>query len=64
LARAKHRAKKELLRLVRQLDPLPQVSSRIEPLGPVTSEDSQLCRDARTLGLEALPNPVRDLSPR
>jgi len=34
LARAKHRTKKELARLVRQLDPLPEVPARIEPLGP------------------------------
>src|SRR5262245_5934213 len=34
LARAKHRTKKEIGRLVRVLDPLPQVPARIEPLGP------------------------------
>lgn len=34
LARAKHRTKRELTRLVRLLDPLPQVPARIEPLGP------------------------------
>ena len=34
LARAKHRTKKEVARLVRQLDPLPDVPPRIEPLGP------------------------------
>ena len=34
LARAKHRTTKELGRLVRQLDPLPDVPARIEPLGP------------------------------
>jgi len=34
LARAKHRTKKELGRLVRELDPLPDVPARIEPLGP------------------------------
>jgi len=37
LARAKHRTKKEVLRLVRQLDPLPEVPPRIEPLGPAPS---------------------------
>ncbi|HET9930049.1 MAG TPA: HNH endonuclease signature motif containing protein [Polyangiaceae bacterium] len=34
LARSKHRTKKEIARLVRQLDPLPDVPARIEPLGP------------------------------
>jgi hypothetical protein len=34
LLRAKHRTKKEIARLVRQLDPLPDVPPRIEPLGP------------------------------
>lgn len=34
LARAKHRTKKELAKLVRLLDPLPDVPARIEPLGP------------------------------
>src|SRR6478609_1925368 len=34
LARAKHRTKRELARLVRILDPLPAVPARIEPLGP------------------------------
>jgi len=34
LARAKHRTKRELARLVRILDPLRAVPARIEPLGP------------------------------
>src|SRR3954470_3715345 len=34
LARAKHRTKRELARLVRILDPLPTVPARIDPLGP------------------------------
>ncbi|MDQ2645263.1 MAG: hypothetical protein M3020_15710 [Myxococcota bacterium] len=34
LARAKHRTKKEIARLVRRLDPLPDVPARIDPLGP------------------------------
>ena len=34
LARAKHRTKKEIGRLVRKLDPLPDVPARIDPLGP------------------------------
>jgi 5-methylcytosine-specific restriction endonuclease McrA len=34
LARAKHRTKKEIKRLVRMLDPLPDVPALVEPLGP------------------------------
>jgi 5-methylcytosine-specific restriction endonuclease McrA len=37
LLRAKHRTKKEIARLVRQVDPLPDVPARIEPLGPAPS---------------------------
>ena len=33
-SRAKHRTKKEIARLVRSLDPLPDAPARIEPLGP------------------------------
>ena len=36
LGRAKFRTKKELGKLVRDLNPLPQVPDRIEPLGPTT----------------------------
>jgi hypothetical protein len=61
LARAKHRTKKELARLVRILDPLPQVPPRIEPLGPASS---RLVPAAATWGqfMNAL-NPVRELEP-
>jgi hypothetical protein len=34
LARAKHRTKTEIERLVRRLNPLPDVPARVEPLGP------------------------------
>jgi hypothetical protein len=34
LARARHRTKKEIAKLVRELAPLPDVPARIEPLGP------------------------------
>jgi hypothetical protein len=34
LGRAKFRTKKELGKLLRELNPLPQVPDRIEPLGP------------------------------
>jgi 5-methylcytosine-specific restriction endonuclease McrA len=61
LARAKHRTKKELARLVRILDPLPQVPPRIEPLGPASWRPVPA---AATWGqfMGAL-NPVRELEP-
>jgi hypothetical protein len=61
LARAKHRTKKEIARLVRILDPLPQVPHRIEPLGPASS---RLIPAAATWDqfMNAL-NPVRELEP-
>ena len=61
LALAKHRTKKELARLVRRLDPLPEVPSRIEPLGPASS---RLFSPAPswTQSLSAL-NPIRELDP-
>ncbi|HEY8946746.1 MAG TPA: hypothetical protein VIM73_21030, partial [Polyangiaceae bacterium] len=37
---AKHRSKREITRLVRQLDPLPSVPARIEPLGPAPAATS------------------------
>ncbi len=59
LARAKHRTKKEIARLVRQLDPLPRVPARIEPLGP---EYSQLVPRAPTWDqFVSSFNPVREL---
>jgi 5-methylcytosine-specific restriction endonuclease McrA len=61
LALAKHRTKKELARLVRSLDPLPSVPSRIEPLGPAPS---RFFSPAPTWSqsAEAL-NPIRELQP-
>jgi hypothetical protein len=61
LARAKHRTKKELARLVRILDPLPQVPPRIEPLGPASS---RLVPAAASWGqFMSVLNPVRELEP-
>jgi hypothetical protein len=61
LARAKHRTKKELARLVRILDPLPQVPPRIEPLGPASLRPGPA---AATWGqFMAVLNPVRELDP-
>jgi hypothetical protein len=61
LARAKHRTKRELARLVRVLDPLPAVPGRIEPLGPAPA---RVIPDTPTWGdfVEAMC-PVRELPP-
>lgn len=61
LARAKHRTKKELARLVRQLDPLPDVPPRIEPLGPAPA---RLVPGAPTWSkFVGSMNPIRELAP-
>ena len=61
LARAKHRTKKELARLVRSLDPLPAVPPRIEPLGPAPL---QLAPAAPSWSRwVSATNPVRELDP-
>jgi hypothetical protein len=61
LARAKHRTKKELARLVRQLDPLPDVPPRIEPFGPAPArlvpEAPSWSEFVRSMA------PVRELAP-
>jgi hypothetical protein len=61
LARAKHRTKKEIARLVRQLDPLPDVPSRIEPLGPAPAR--LVLRGATWKALVDSVAPVRELRP-
>jgi 5-methylcytosine-specific restriction endonuclease McrA len=61
LARAKHRTKKEIARLVRVLDPLPDVPPRIEPLGP---PPVRLVSEAPTWGeFVGSMCPVRELTP-
>jgi hypothetical protein len=57
LARAKHRTKKELAKLVRILDPLPEVPARIEALGP------EAPGRATWADYVASFNPVRELTP-
>jgi hypothetical protein len=61
LARAKHRTKRELARLVRVLDPLPQVPARIEPLGPALAR--AIPADPTWEGFVQSFCPVRELSP-
>jgi 5-methylcytosine-specific restriction endonuclease McrA len=61
LLRAKHRTKKEIARLVRERDPLPEVPPRIEPLGPASAR-----RVPQAPTWQAFVSslcPVRELSP-
>jgi 5-methylcytosine-specific restriction endonuclease McrA len=61
LLRAKYRATKEIARLVRELDPLPEVPPRIEPLGPAPA---RLVPKAPTWqAFVSSLCPVRELSP-
>jgi hypothetical protein len=61
LARAKHRTKRELARLVRVLDPLPSVPARIEPLGPAPAR--AIPADPTWEEFVQSFCPVRELSP-
>jgi len=61
LALAKHRTKKEILQLVRQLDPLPEVPPRIESLGPAPARLVPPATGSNRFA-SAL-NPVRELEP-
>ncbi len=61
LARARHRTKREIAKLVRQLHPLPDVPARIEPLGPEPGIASP--RNPTWSELEASFSPVRELPP-
>jgi hypothetical protein len=64
LLRAKHRTKKEIARLVRQLDPLPEVPARIEPLGPAPATPARVAPSEPTWDefVNSL-RPVRELAP-
>ncbi len=61
LARARHRTKREIAKLVRQLDPLPDVPARIEPLGPEAGIASP--RNPTWSEFAASFSAVRELSP-
>jgi hypothetical protein len=61
LARAKHRTKKEIGRLVRLLDPLPDVPPRIEPLGPTPAPLVPVAPTWREFVQSTCP--VRELAP-
>jgi 5-methylcytosine-specific restriction endonuclease McrA len=59
LGRARFRTKKELAKLVRELNPLPRIPDRLEPLGP---EPMQALRKPTWLEfVESLSPPVREL---
>ena len=59
LARGKHRTKREIAELVRELDPLPDVPARVEPLGPELASP----RNPTWSEFVASFSPVRELPP-
>lgn len=63
LARAKHRTKRELAQLVRILDPLPDVPSRIEPLGPAPARGLAAPANPTWTELVRSMCPIRELTP-
>lgn len=62
LGRAKHRTKKELGKLLRTLQPLPDLPARIEPLGPAPARPATT-RPSWEAFVESLSPPVRELPP-
>jgi hypothetical protein len=63
LVHAKHRTKKEIAKLVRVLDPLPEVPSRIEPLGPAPASPARSApANPSWAHFTQAMNPVRELT--
>src|SRR6478752_5171461 len=62
LERAKHRTKKELAKLLREIDPLPDVPARITPLGPAAPEPKPV-RNPTWAEYVASFAPIRHLNP-
>src|SRR5581483_10245414 len=56
LRRARFRSKRELLRLIAEIDPKPEVPALIEPIGPAPAG-----RATHTAFMQALAGPVREL---
>jgi hypothetical protein len=63
LGRAKFRTKKELAKLVRELNPLPQVPDLIEPLRPEPAPPLATTRPSWEQFASSFEPPVRDLRP-
>jgi hypothetical protein len=63
LPRAKHRTKREIAQLVRELDPVPDVPARIEPLGPALAHEPKPLRRPTWEMFVRSFNPVRNLNP-
>jgi hypothetical protein len=63
LARAKHRTKREIAQLVRELDPVPDIPARIEPLGPALAHEPKALRRPTWEMFVRSFNPVRNLNP-
>lgn len=63
LLQAKHRTKKELEKLVRELDPLPDVPARIEPLGSAPARNGFVPSNPTWRDLTRAMCPVRELRP-
>ncbi len=63
LALSKHRTKREVLRLIRRLDPAPDVPALVEPLGPAPLGVPVPRAPSWQACLEALSPPVRELPP-
>ena len=61
LARAKHRTKSEIERLVRRLNPLPDVPAKVEPLGPAPRPP--IGNPSWSQRVEAYSPEVRELEP-
>ncbi len=63
LALSKHRTKREVLRLIRRLDPAPDVPALVEPLGPAPLGVPVPRAPSWQAFFEALSPPVRELPP-
>src|SRR5882672_1860311 len=58
LRRARFRSKRDLLRLLAEIDPKPEVPALVEPIGPAPAGHA-----THTAFVEALAGPVRELPP-
>src|SRR4051812_617587 len=58
LRRARFRSKRELLRLIAEIDPKPEVAARVEPLGPAPAGRATYAKF-----VDALSGPIRELPP-